>query len=179
MIRIATPDDAEAVRAIYAPYVTGSVTSFEEVVPSTDELRTRMVNTLRTHPWLVCVLDDAVAGYAYGCRHRARAAYRWSVETAVYVHDAHHRKGIARALYEKLFELLRAQGYCHAFAGITLPNDPSVRFHEALGFAPIGVFPRIGYKFDAWRDVGWWSRALREPTETPAEPVPFAEMDAV
>ena len=162
MIRPATPDDAAAVRAIYAPHVTDSATSFETEVPSVDEVRQRIEAVLATHPWLVDEDADGVAGYAYAGPHRARAAYGWAAEVSVYVDGRTRRRGVARGLYDALLERLRAQGFALALAGITLPNPASVGFHEALGFRPVGVFPALGFKHGAWHDVGWWTLRLRD-----------------
>ena len=117
--------------------------------------------------WLVAEVDSEVVGFAYGSQHRERAAYRWSVEVSAYVDRHHHRKGIGRALYRALFAELADKGFCHAFAGITLPNDPSVTFHTSMGFEPIGTFRSIGWKFGRWHDVAWLQRQLR--SSPPAE----------
>jgi phosphinothricin acetyltransferase len=97
----------------------------------------------------------------------------------VYIHAAHHRRGVGRALYDKLLALLRLQGYYVAHAGITLPNAASVGLHESLGFAPVGVYPAVGWKFGAWRDVGWWRLQLQPLAPTPATPLSVAEAQAL
>ncbi len=125
-----------------------------------------------THPWLVAERGGELLGYAYACRHRERPAYRWSTDVSVYVDEGHWRQGVARRLYASLFEHLRRQGFRAACAGITLPNVASVALHECLGFAPVGVYRRIGWKAGAWRDVGWWQLELSmEDHEPPAEPL--------
>jgi len=173
MLRPADPArDAAGCAAIYAPFVTGSAVSFEELAPDAAEMARRIEHTARTHPWLVAERDGAVAGFAYASSHRARAAYRWAADVAVYVAAAHRRAGVGRELYVALLDLLRAQGFHLACAGITLPNDASVALHEALGFEPVGVERAIGYKAGAWRDVGWWQLRLRPPDGPPAEPLP-------
>lgn len=173
-IRAATDADAASIAAIYAPHVTGSHTSFELEPPTADVMAGRIRDTQRTHPWLV-ELDaaGAVAGYAYASLHRARAAYQWSCEVSVYVAHDHHRSGVGRRLYAKLFEVLVRQGFYNAYAGITLPNAASVGFHESVGFRPIGVYENIGFKHGAWRDVGWWHLALQPPTAPTHAPLPF------
>ena len=113
-----------------------------------------------SHAWLVAEVAGAVAGYAYGSPHRARAAYASSCDVAVYVDPGHARRGIGRALYAVLLPLLGRKG-CHAaFAGIALPNEASVGLHEAMGFTPVGIYREVGWKLGAWRDVGWWQRLL-------------------
>jgi L-amino acid N-acyltransferase YncA len=161
-IRLATPEDAAAVANIYRPIVESTSISFEAVPPTEAEMRQRMADIQTTYPWLVLVHSGEIAGYAYGSRHRPRAAYQWSVETTVYVAEGYRRRGVGRRLYAALFNILKAQGFAHAFAGIALPNPASVALHELVGFQPIGVFRSVGFKFNEWRDVGWWQRSLLE-----------------
>jgi phosphinothricin acetyltransferase len=173
-IRIADPDcDAAACVAIYAPFVEAGATSFEEEPPSPAEFAERIAATLETYPWLVAERGGEVVGYSYACPHRSRPAYRWAVEVSVYVAEGQHRTGCGRALYIELVERLRGQGFHTACAGITLPNEASIALHESLGFVPVGVYRRIGWKDGAWRDVGWWQLELAPPgNEPPAEPQP-------
>jgi phosphinothricin acetyltransferase len=162
--------DATACAAVYAPYVAEGVASFEEQPPDAAEFERRIDRISATHPWLVAEEDGKVVGFAYASPHRERRAYRWSTDVTVYVDSAHHRRGIGRLLYEKLFELLRRQGFHMACAGVTLPNDASIGLHRALGFEQVGIYRRIGYKFGAWRDVAWLQAELQEPQVPPAEP---------
>jgi L-amino acid N-acyltransferase YncA len=180
LIRHADPaHDAARCAAIYAPFVTESAISFEEVAPDAQALARRMQRIVQTHPWLIAECDGAVAGFAHGSPHRDRAAYRWAADVAVYVDTQQQRRGAGRALYEALLPLLARQGLYVACAGITLPNDPSVALHEALGFRPIGVYRRIGFKHGAWRDVGWWQVELQRPDERPPPlPGPPASLKA-
>ena len=175
-IRMAGVGDAAAIAGIYRPYVTGAVTSFEVTPPGAAEMAGRIETVLALAPWLVA-LDDAGApiGYAYASRHAERAAYQWSVDTTVYIREGDHRRGVGRALYGALFPLLRLQGFYVAHAGVTLPNAASVGLHESLGFRPVGVYPAVGWKLGAWRDVGWWQLPLQERPATPAPPRPLAE----
>jgi phosphinothricin acetyltransferase len=117
-----------------------------------------------------------VAGFAYASRHSDRAAYAWSINTSVYVADGHRRRGVGRRLYDALLAAVTRQGFHVAHAGITLPNPASVGLHEALGFRPVGVYPSVGYKLGAWRDVGWWRRELRPCV---GEPGPIRGVAAV
>lgn len=168
-IRAATADDAEAVAAIYAPIVRDTTISFEWVAPAVDEMRLRIEKTISTHPWLVAVDEaDTVAGYVYAGRHRDTASYQWAVNTSAYVRADVRAQGIGRRLYAALFEELVRLGYFRAFAGIALPNAASVALHRSVGFTPLGVYRRVGFKHGAWRDVGWWQRTLQEGT--PAGP---------
>lgn len=170
-IRTATPDDAEAIAAIYAPIVANTPISFELEPPSADEMRSRIISTLQRLPWLVSVDDNGdVDGYVYAGRHRERAAYQWSADTSAYVRADRRGRGVGRRLYERLFAELAELGYFQAFAGIALPNDASIALHEALGFEPLGVYRKVGFKMGAWRDVGWWQKALREDDLAPEAP---------
>ncbi len=173
-IRHADPGrDAEACAAIYAPAVTGGVASFEEVAPPPGEMAARIARVSATHAWLVEELDGAVTGYAYASPHHPRAGYRWAADVAVYVDSSRHRQGVGRRLYGALLPLLRDRGLRMACAGITLPNPGSVGLHEAVGFVPVGVYRRIGWKHGAWRDVGWWQLDLAPGApDPPAEPTP-------
>src|SRR5450432_950861 len=117
-IRLAHPDDALMIHAIYVPFVTSTPISFELVVPTEQEMRQRIEQTLQTHPWLVCEEQGEILGYAYASQHRARQAYQWSVDISAYVHEQWRGKGIGKALYSRLFALLCLQGFYNAYAGI-------------------------------------------------------------
>jgi phosphinothricin acetyltransferase len=170
LIRPADPDgDAAACAAIYAPYVTDTVISFEEEAPNEAEMRSRIERFSRTHAWLVADVDDHVVGFAFGCPHRERAAYRWAADVSVYIDQSAHRRGVGRALYGQLFEVLAGRGVQVLCAGIGLPNEASVALHESLGFVAVGIYRRIGFKHGAWRDVGWWQLDLAPAGGRPAE----------
>ncbi|WP_367871026.1 arsinothricin resistance N-acetyltransferase ArsN1 family B [Luteolibacter sp. Populi] len=174
LIRSATDRDAEEIQAIYAVIVRTTVTSFEVEPPTTGEMRERMNAVQQRFPWLVWEQDGEVAGYVYASAHRERAAYQWSVNVSAYIHEQYRRRGVGRALYTSLFALLRLQGFYNAYAGVTLPNPGSVGLHEAMGFEPVGVYQKVGYKFGAWHDVGWWSMALRPHDVKPSAPLLLA-----
>ena len=161
-LRLATEADALAIHTIYAPLVEETVISFEHAPPSEEEIARRIRTTLATHPWLVAEIDGAVAGYAYAGPHRGRTAYQWATEVSVYVHAGYRRRGVGHALYAGLFDALRLLGFVNAYAGIALPNPASVALHEGLGFEPVGVYRRVGFKHGTWHDVGWWQLRLRE-----------------
>jgi phosphinothricin acetyltransferase len=176
IIRLATEDDASQILEIYAPFCRDSTVSFETEPPPPEEMRRRIQKTLPDFPWLVCDEDGLILGYAYASRHRERAAYRWSVDVSVYVRDGRRRGGLGRALYTSLFAILRLQGFHNAVAGVTLPNPGSEGLHSAMGFRPVGVYPRIGYKCGGWHDVAWSQLALRDPEPDPRPPL---ALDAV
>jgi L-amino acid N-acyltransferase YncA len=165
--------DAAACAAIYAPYVEASPISFEERAPSAAEMAARIDLYTATHPWLVAEDGGEVIGYAYACRHQERPAYRWAAEVSAYVAGDRRGRGFGRGLYEALFERLRRQRFQVACAGITLPNEASVRLHERLGFIRTGISPRIGWKEGRWHDVSWWQlELLPEGVQSPPEPLP-------
>lgn len=177
-IRLATPADAAVIAAIYAPYVTETAASFELAAPDATEMTRRIRDTGELYPWLVAEREGEVVGYAYGTRHRARPAYQWSTEVSVYVRRSGHRRGIGRALYLPLLDLLRLQGYVNAYAAITLPNPGSVAFHEALGFRAFAAFRAVGFKHGAWHDVGWYLRLLSPHPADPGDPRPVVALEA-
>jgi phosphinothricin acetyltransferase len=176
VIRTATAADAAGVQAIYAPEVEHGTASFETEPPGVEEMARRIAATLPTYPWLVCEGDGRVLGYAYASRHRDRAAYRWSVDVAVYVTPSARGRGVARALYARLFEVLTRQRFRAAYAGVAAPNPASEALHKACGFEPVGVYRDVGFKHGKWRSVGWWRRGLWESDGDPPEPIPFARM---
>jgi len=148
--------------AIYAPYVAKTAISFEAEPPTLGEYAARVKRYIEGWAAVVAEENDQVQGFAYGSSHRERAAYRWSTETTVYVSEGAQRRGIGRMLYSALLPMLKEAGYCNAFAGIALPNPGSIGLHRAMGFAPIGTFPRVGHKLGQWRDVAWFHLALRD-----------------
>ena len=177
-VRVADPAlDSERVAEIYRPYVTDTVVSFEEVAPGGPEMADRMRATLAWTPWLVAEDDDGlVVGYAYGSRHRDRPGYRWSVDISVYIDGQWHRRGVARALYAELLDILRRQGMINVYAGIAVPNPGSVGLHESIGMGLIGVYEKVGFKLGEWPDVAWYGTRLADPSADPAEPIAFPEL---
>ncbi len=176
-LRLAQPADAKAILSIYAPYIENTSFTFETEVPSTEAFAERISTYLENYPWIVCEINGQIAGYAYAARHRERAAYQWSVESSVYIHDDFQRAGVARALYQSLFELLTYQGFRNVYAVINLPNDKSVAFHEKLGFTYFATYEQVGYKLGKWKNVGWWRLILNEFGDEPAAPVKFRELE--
>lgn len=169
-LRLVTTQDARAVREIYRPAVEENAVSFEEEMPSVMEMCHRIERISRDYPWWVAEDEGiGVVGYAYAQPFRARSAFRFALECAVYVDASYRRRRVARALYEKLFRLGEAQGARTWFAAITLPNAASVALHESLGFAPAGIWPECGFKQERWWDVGLWARKSELSSET--EPV--------
>ena len=181
-IRIATPDDATGIRAIYAPYIEATAITFHTEVPSEEQFAEQIRALLAEYPWYVAETETGeVVGYAYASQHHPRPAYRWSVNASIYLDKDHQQQGIGRRLYAQLFETVKRQGFRVIHAGITMPNDPSVRLHESFEFRYVGTFPTAGFKLGSWKDVGWWvldlMPGLGENEEVP-EPIPFAKLPA-
>ena len=176
IVRRAGPADSTAIAAIYAPYVTDSFVSFETEAPDEAEMRRRIESGGGLHPWLVAEAEGGIVGYASASPFRPRAAYRFAVETSVYLDVRHCGRGFGRALYRRLLELLELQGFAQAIGAISLPNEASVRLHERLGFEPAGLYRRVGWKCGDWHDVGLWQRALAPATVPPTEPKTVAEV---
>ncbi len=168
-VRPAGAADAARCAEIYAPYVTGSAITFELDPPDAEQMAARIQSASQRYAWLLIEQDGAVAGYAYGGPMHARAAYRWSCEVSVYLDRDSCGQGLGRALYEVLLPALAARGFRTAVAGMTLPNPASERLHRSMGFEPMGVYRRIGYKLGAWHDVAWVQLPLADGPDPPAE----------
>jgi phosphinothricin acetyltransferase len=169
-VRPATVEDAAACAAIYAPYVRETTISFELDPPTPEQMADRIA--VANERWAFLVLEDngRVVGYAYATAFNERAAYRWACTTSVYLSRDQQRIGGGRLLYQGLLSRLAERGYRRAMAGMTLPNEASAGFHRALGFEPVGIYREVGWKFGAWRDVGWFQRTIGEAPDPPAEP---------
>lgn len=176
-IRLATPADSDAILAVYRPYVENTCISFELEPPTPEAFHTRVETICATHPYLVCVAGDKLIGYAYATRYRERGAYRFDVETSVYIAEEGHGRGIGKALYTGLFELLPLLGYQTAYAGICMPNAKSEGLHKAMGFVPNGDHPKTGYKLGRWLNVIWLQKPLGDYPEHPAEPKPISALE--
>ena len=176
LIRLATTGDAAAIAAIYAPFVTDTPVSFEETAPDTEEMARRIAGDGRgLHPWLVAEIDGKIAGYASSSPFRARPAYRWTVETGVYLATEAQGRGLGAKLMGRMIELLTSQGFTAVVAGITLPNGPSVALHEKLGFSPCATYRDTGFKLGEWRTVQVFARDLAPRLNPPRELRPFAD----
>ncbi len=173
-IRLATIEDSAWIAQIYAPYVTDSAVSFEAEPPDSAEIEERMMVGPGLYPWLAAEGEErGLAGYAYAAPFRSRHAYRFVVETSVYLRPEAQGRGIGRLLYAPLLGLLEAQGYTQAIAAIALPNDASVRLHEQLGFRHAGTYAQVGYKLGRWWDVSLWQRPLALAVDDQPEIISF------
>lgn len=160
-IRTAHEADAGDIAAIYNHYIAESCITFETDPVSETDMAQRIAATLAIPlPWLVAEYSGRVAGYAYASRWNGRCAYRFAVETTIYLAPHATGSGIGTELYIALIDAVRAASMRTAIGGIALPNDLSIRMHERLGFTKVGHFERVGYKHGRWIDVGYWQLQL-------------------
>lgn len=171
IIRLAEKPDVRGILEIYAPFILHTAVTFEESVPDEDSFWTRIQGIMNELPFLVCEIDNRIAGYAYASGYRSRASYRWTKEVSVYVHPDFHRKKVALALYTSLNEMIRFQGIADLLAIITIPNESSVSFHEYMGYRKCGEFSKVGYKLNAWQNVGWFELFLQDENEAPKDQI--------
>lgn len=177
-LRPAEEKDAAAIAAIYAPFVRDTAITFETEVLSSEDIAARMREGAARFPWLAAEDGSSrdLIGYAYACAFRTRSAYRFAVETSVYVDPAAQGRGAGEALYTLLLETLTEQGFTQAIGAIALPNEASVRLHEKLGFVQAGVYRQVGWKLGGWHDVGLWQRPLAAISQEPREPKLLSEL---
>jgi phosphinothricin acetyltransferase len=176
-IRIAKPGDTKQILDIYTPFILNSGITQETELPGIENFQQRIISNLQERPWLVCEINNEIAGYAYAGKHRERSGYQWCTEPSVYLNEKFYRHGVANALYTALFDILKLQGYVNAYAVITLPNEKSVAFHEKFGFSFLTVYKKIGYKLGQWHDVGWWQLQINPHTDNPADPLNLHELN--
>jgi len=156
MIRACAAGDAAAIAEIYNHFVRETVVTFEETPVTVDEMARRISDVSARFPWLVWDDDGAVAGYAYAAAWKARAAYRFAVETTIYLSASHQGRGIGSKLYGALLAELKTRGFHSVVGGVALPNPASVALHEKLGFKKVAHFAEVGRKLDRWVDVAYW-----------------------
>ena len=159
IVRACEHRDIGAICDIYNYYVENTIITFEEARVTPTEMAARIAACTSELPWLVCEADDQVVGYAYATRWHGRSAYRFSAEVTVYIRNGEGGKGFGQALYEKLLQVLAGR-YHVIVAGISLPNEGSVRLHEKFGFRKVAHFSEVGRKFDRWVDVGYWQKIV-------------------
>ncbi len=183
-IRMATVEDAPALLDIYRPYVTETAISFEYEVPSVEEFRTRIINTLSRYPYIVAEENGQLTGYAYASPFKQRAAYDWSVETSIYVSMKHRGQGIGVLLYAELERILKLQNILNVNACIAYTDkednhltNKSMGFHEHLGYRLVGRFTQSGYKFNTWYDMIWMEKIIGEHTSVPKSVIPVEQID--
>lgn len=174
--RLATPQDSDKLRDIYAQYIDTSIT-FEYDLPTKAEFKSRVEHIIAEYPYVVCEFDGEIIGYAYAHRYQARQAYQWNAELSVYVSAKHTAKGIGRELSERVIAILRLQGVRTLYSLVTLPNPKSERLHSALGFTHIGTQHNTGYKNGKWRAVGLFEKQIGNYTLNPAPIKRVDELD--
>lgn len=177
-LRLAEFSDAEALAAIYAPYVEKTTISFEWIAPTTDEFGRRMQSILGEYPYIVYEENGHILGYAYAHRAFERYSYRFCAELSVYVRKDSRQKGIGLCLYRALIALCREMRLQTLYGIVTNPNEPSFRLHERLGFERVGYFPHAGQKFDRWIDVVWYTLVIGNDQLPPPDLIPFSRVDA-
>ena len=168
-IRQAKLEDAEAILAIYTPYVEETTITFETQVPSPEDFQNRMAAIMEKFPYLVAEVDNQILGSAYAHTYYARDAYDWTLELSIYVDRNRRQSGVGKALYDRLETELSQQAVVNLLACISLPNEASIRFHQKQGFEQIGHFKKVGFKFGQWRDTVWMQKRLRD--EAVPEPI--------
>jgi phosphinothricin acetyltransferase len=169
LIRAATIQDFDGIAEILNHYIRHTAIHFAYEPVAAAELREQWAHHRATYPFLVAEADGRVHGFAKAGAWRERTAYAWTPECGVYVTADRQRKGVGRALYARLFEIMRVQGFHSVIAGIALPNDASVRLHEAFGFIAVGRVARAGWKHGRWHDVGFWQKDLADVGAAPEE----------
>lgn len=174
-VRFAAPADAEALVAIYAPYVLNTAITYEYEVPSLGDFAKRIETYSRKHPYLIAELDGVPVGYAYACPLGSRPAFDWAVETAIYIREDCRGMGIGKALYENLEAILRVMGIRTVTAAVASVDhddpyltDASIRFHRTMGYIPVGTFHNAGCKFGRWYDLTWFEKAISNYENNPS-----------
>lgn len=161
LIRTATAEDAVGIAPIYNHYIDATWVTFETEPVSVDDMAQRIRETLDLPlPWLIAEEGGKVAGYAYASKWKGRCAYRFSVESTIYLHPDQTGRGLGVRLYSALIDAIKAVSMRSVIGGIALPNDASIRLHERLGFKKVGHFEKVGFKHEQWVDVGYWQLQL-------------------
>ena len=182
-IRVARPEDAEELLAVYAPYVTKTAITFEYEVPGLEEFQERIRRTLQRYPYLVAQKDGELLGYAYTGAFVGRAAYDWSAEVSIYLKEDRRKMGIGRRLYQELERITKAQNITNLNACIGYPEKEdehltmnSIQFHAHMGYEMVGVFHKCGYKFGTWYNMAWMEKIIKEHEKSPEPVISFPEL---
>ena len=176
-IRFACPDDAEAILSIYAPYVVSSPVTFEATVPRVYDFKRRIAATSASLPFLVCVADGKIAGFAYAVSQKFGTAFSQNICLYVYISNEYQRCNIASALYLALLSLLKAQEYRRVLAFVTSSNQVCEAFHSAFGFEKVGTLKKAGYKLGKWHSVSIFEKSLSDSDAPPVPPKSISELD--
>lgn len=176
IIRLVQEADAAEILEIYEPYVKETAITFECEPPSLDEFRNRIKQISSDYPYIVCLSDRKIIGYAYAHRQMERAAYQWNAELSVYIDKTRLRCGVGKALYSALIEILQMQNVRNVYGGVTSPNENSEKLHEFFGFKRLGAYHSTGYKCGAWHDVAWFEKTIGDYD---LEPKPFVSIQEI
>ena len=179
VFRFATEKDAEEILNIYKPYIENTTITFEYEVPTVEEFRERIRETLKEYPYIVCVYDGKIIGYAYAHRIWSRAAYQWDAELSVYTDGNYAGNGIGKKLYKILIEILKLQNIVNVYALVTYPNENSEKLHNYFGFKKVAFFENSGYKFGKWVGVTWFEKVISEYPKNPKPIKKVSEIDEV
>ncbi|WP_315078362.1 GNAT family N-acetyltransferase [uncultured Clostridium sp.] len=176
-IRFVKETDAAEILEIYEPYIKKTAITFECETPSLDEFRNRIKEISSYYPYIVCVLDGKIIGYAYAHRQMERAAYQWNAELSVYIYKTCLRCGVGKALYSALIEILQMQNVHNVYGGVTYPNENSERLHKHFGFKKLDIYHNTGYKCGAWHDVAWFEKNIGDYDLDPNPFISIQEID--
>jgi len=160
-IRSAVFDDAGQITEIYNHFIRETVVTFELVPIDASTVWQRIQKVQMQHTWIVLEVDGSIKGYAYSSAWKERAAYRDSNEISIYLHPTETGKGYGKLLYQDLIDRAKKLGVHVLIGGISLPNDASIKLHEAFGFKKVAQFEEVGFTFNRWIDVGYWQLILK------------------
>ncbi len=177
IIRQATKNDAIEISEIYAHYVENTSATFEYIPPSVSEMQNRIAATLLEYPFIVCIVDDEIIGFAYAARHLVRTAYRFNAVLSVYLKPSATGKGYGIKLYDSLISILKEQNICNLYGCISAENEASIRMHEKLGFTKNALFTKTGYKFNRWIDVVWLEKRISDDVSN--EFIPYRNLNTL
>jgi len=164
MIRKATRNDAKEIAEIYNYYVANSIATFAEKPIPEKEMITNINESIC---WFVYEENNEIIGYAYASRWKQRSAYRFTVESSVYIKPNTLNKRIGTQLYTKLLKELKILKIHVVIGGMSLPNKASQLLHEKFGFKKVAHFKEVGFKFNKWIDVGYWELLMNYPEAEP------------
>lgn len=176
VIRLIKTADISKVLEIYKPFVTSTTITPEHHAPDLIFFSKKIKKIAAYYPVLICEVNDIIIGYAFANRFRLAQGHQWSAETSIYLVSAYNGKGIAKTLYQALFNILKLQDLINVFAGIVLPNARSEVFHKSLGFEEVGIFEKGIYKLGNWHDVKWLQLSLKDHSKNPLFPKSIKEV---
>lgn len=162
MIRDVLCEDAASIAEIYNHYIKHSTITFEEETVSPEEMKERILEISTDYPYMVYEEGHRILGYCYASKWRARSAYRFTLESTVYLDPQAVGQGIGSALYKELIQRLKDQGVHSIIGGIALPNIASMGLHKKLGFRKVAHFSEVGFKLNQWIDVVYWELLLNK-----------------